>query len=96
LFVTLASSEAVALARSCFSFLAPGGVLLAGSYAPDLPRSEKALLAGLLGLRIEYRDEEDWQQLLRAARFDPGSMRLERPAPSTILVAAPRTRAAQQ
>lgn len=96
LFVALTSSEAVALARSCLSFLAPGGVLLAGGYAPDLPRSEKALLAGLLGLRIEYRDEVDWQQLLRAARFDPDSTRLERPAPSTVLVAARRTGVAQQ
>lgn len=94
LFVTLNPSEAVTLARNCYGFLAPGGVLLTGSYASDLPRSEKALLAGLLGLRIQYRDEEDWQQLLSAARFDPGSMRLERPAPSTILVAARRTVAA--
>lgn len=90
LFVTLTSSEVLTLARSCYGFLAPGGVLLTGSYAPDLPRSEKALLAGLLGLQIEYRDEGDWLQLLRAARFDPDSTRVERPAPSTILVAARR------
>ena len=90
LFVTLTASEALTLARSCYGFLAPGGVLLTGSYAPDLPRSERALLAGLLGLQIEYRDEGDWLQLLRAARFDPDSTRLERPAPSTILVGARR------
>jgi len=96
LFVTLTPSEALTLARNCYGFLAPGGVLLTGSYAPDLPRSERALLAGLLGLRIEYRDEAAWQQLLRAARFDPDSTRMYRPAPSTIVVAARRAGAAQQ
>ena len=95
LFVLLAPSEAATLARSCYGFLAPGGVLLTGSYAPDLPRSERAFLAGLMGLQIQYRDEGGWQRLLREARFDPDNTRLERPAPSTILVAARRAMAPQ-
>ena len=90
LFNTLTVQQISDMLRTSFAFLKPGGVLFTGGFLPDVPRGEKAILAGLMGTQVQFLDEIDWRQLLLAATFDLDSTRLERMTPSTVLVAARR------
>lgn len=96
LFDNLSESRTVTMLRTCYDFLEPGGVLLTGGYLPELPRSEKALLTGLVGVHLQYRDQDEWRRLLRSASFAPGDLRLEHRLPAAILVAARRNGATQR
>ncbi len=90
LFDTLTPSQAVRMVRICHDLLEPGGVLLTGGYTTDLPRSEKAIVARLAWVQLQYLDEEGWRRLLRTAPFDLDGTRLERQDPAAILIAARR------
>jgi len=94
-FDNLSDSQAFSMLRTCHDLLDQGGVLLTGGYLPELPRSETALLAGLVGAPIFYRDEDEWRWLLRSAAFDLDNSRFERRLPAAIIVAARRGGAAQ-
>lgn len=96
LFDNLSDSEALKMLRICYDLLAPEGVLLTGGYLPELPRSEMALLAGLMEAHLYYRDEAEWRRMLRGAAFDLGNSRLEQRLPAAILVAARRSGNAQK
>ncbi len=96
LFNTLTIQQISDALRAGFAFLKPGGVLFTGGFLPDVPRSEKAILAGLMSTQVQYLDEIDWRRLLREAAFDLESSRLEILEPSTILVASRRAMEPQE
>lgn len=86
----LPPDKALAFTKSIVPFMKPGGVLLTGSYLPDLSRASRALAFALVGMRWEYWDELKWKRMLAQLPFDIEASRFEAYPPATLAVLARR------
>ncbi len=86
----LSLDAAQVFTRQLAAFLKPGGVLLAGSYLPTLPRATRALATAFVGMEWHYLDEEMWRSLLSGSPFDLAASQIRALQADTVVISARR------